>query len=33
MSFIVGVILFAAVIGVWDARLPWPRPHRPRAPW
>jgi hypothetical protein len=24
MSFILGLILFAAVLGVLDARLPWP---------
>jgi hypothetical protein len=33
MSFILGVILFAVVIGIWDARLPWPRPRREKAPW
>lgn len=26
MSFILGVILFAGVIGAIDARLPWPKP-------
>jgi hypothetical protein len=26
MQFVVGVILFVVVIGVLDARLPWPRP-------
>ena len=25
MQFIVGVIFFVVVIGVLDARLPWPR--------
>ncbi len=25
MSFILGLILFVVVIGIWDARLPWPR--------
>jgi hypothetical protein len=25
MSFVLGLILFVGVIGVWDARLPWPR--------
>jgi hypothetical protein len=28
MQFIVGVIFFVVVIGVLDARLPWPRPKR-----
>jgi hypothetical protein len=26
MSFILGVILFVVVIGILDARLPWPTP-------
>lgn len=26
MSFILGLILFVVVIGLMDARLPWPRP-------
>lgn len=26
MSFILGTILFAGVIGALDARLPWPKP-------
>jgi hypothetical protein len=26
MGFIVGVILFVVVIGILDARLPWPKP-------
>jgi hypothetical protein len=26
MGFIVGVILFVVVIGMLDARLPWPKP-------
>jgi hypothetical protein len=26
MSFLLGLILFVAVIGAMDARLPWPRP-------
>ncbi len=33
MSFILGVVLFVGVIGVLDARLPWPRPaHAPSKP-
>ena len=31
MSFILGLILFVVVIGIWDARLPWPRPDGERA--
>jgi hypothetical protein len=27
MSFIIGLILFVVVIGVLDARLPWPKPR------
>lgn len=26
MSFILGVILFVIVVGMLDARLPWPHP-------
>jgi hypothetical protein len=26
MQFILGTFLFVVVIGVMDARLPWPRP-------
>jgi hypothetical protein len=25
MSFVLGLVLFVAVIGVLDAKLPWPR--------
>jgi hypothetical protein len=28
MGFFVGMVLFVVVIGVVDARLPWPRPRR-----
>jgi hypothetical protein len=28
MGFMVGTVLFVVVIGVLDARLPWPRPRR-----
>lgn len=28
MQFIIGVIFFVVVIGVLDARLPWPRPKK-----
>jgi len=28
MQFIIGVIFFVVVIGVFDARLPWPRPKK-----
>jgi hypothetical protein len=28
MGFMVGTVLFVVVIGVLDARLPWPRPGR-----
>ena len=31
MSFILGLVLFVVVIGVLDARLPWPSSKRPRA--
>ncbi len=27
MAFFVGTILFAALVGVLDARLPWPSPR------
>jgi hypothetical protein len=27
MSFILATVLFAAVIGVLDAKLPWPAPR------
>jgi hypothetical protein len=33
MSFVLGVILFAVVIGIWDAKLPWPRSSRRRKRW
>jgi hypothetical protein len=26
MSFFVGAILFVALVGVLDAKLPWPKP-------
>jgi hypothetical protein len=29
MSFFLGLILFVGVIGVLDARLPWPRSKKP----
>jgi len=29
MSFFLGLILFVGVIGVLDARLPWPRAKKP----
>ncbi len=28
MGFVVGVILFIVLIGILDARLPWPAPRR-----
>ena len=28
MSFILGILLFAGVAGVLDAKLPWPKPRR-----
>jgi hypothetical protein len=31
MSFILGTLLFVAVIGALDARLPWPRPAKKEA--
>ncbi len=30
MSFILGILLFAVVVGALDARLPWPRPDTRR---
>jgi hypothetical protein len=27
MSFLVGLLLFVVVVGILDARLPWPRPR------
>jgi hypothetical protein len=27
MSFLLGLLLFVVVIGIWDARLPWPAPR------
>jgi hypothetical protein len=30
MQFILGTVFFVVVIGVLDARLPWPRPAPPR---
>ena len=27
MAFILGVIFFVVVVGVLDARLPWPKPR------
>jgi hypothetical protein len=27
MGFVVGVVLFVVVIGMLDARFPWPRPR------
>jgi hypothetical protein len=30
MSFFLGLLLFVVVLGVIDARLPWPRPRRDR---
>jgi hypothetical protein len=27
MSFMIGVILFVVVVGLLDARLPWPSAH------
>jgi hypothetical protein len=27
MSFFVGAILFTALVGVLDAKLPWPKPR------
>ena len=28
MGFTIGVVMFVVVIGILDARLPWPRPRR-----
>ena len=28
MQFIVGVLLFVVIVGLVDARLPWPSPRR-----
>jgi len=28
MAFILGVIFFVIVVGLIDARIPWPRPQR-----
>jgi len=28
MAFVVALLLFVVVVGVLDARLPWPRPGR-----
>jgi hypothetical protein len=28
MSFILGLLLFAVLGGIIDAKLPWPRPER-----
>lgn len=27
MSFFVGLLLFVVVVGILDAKLPWPRPR------
>jgi hypothetical protein len=27
MSFFVGAILFTALVGILDAKLPWPKPR------
>jgi hypothetical protein len=27
MSFVIGLVLFVAVVGALDARLPWPKPR------
>jgi len=32
MSFVLGVVLFTIVIGILDARLPWPSSRPPKAP-
>jgi hypothetical protein len=32
VSFIVGLILFVVVIGLLDARLPWPKSARSKDP-
>jgi hypothetical protein len=28
MSFFVGLLLFVVVVGILDAKLPWPRPRQ-----
>ncbi len=28
MSFVLGVVLYTALVGALDARLPWPKPAR-----
>ena len=28
MAFVLGVLFFVVVLGVLDAKLPWPRPNR-----
>jgi len=28
MSFVLGLLLFVVVVGILDAKLPWPRPGR-----
>jgi hypothetical protein len=28
MSFFVGLLLFVVVVGILDAKLPWPRPGK-----
>jgi hypothetical protein len=30
MSFFVGLLLFVVVVGILDAKLPWPRPRDPQ---
>lgn len=30
MQFILGTLFFVVVVGLLDARLPWPRPARKR---
>ena len=30
VGFVVGVVLFVVVIGMLDARFPWPRPRADR---
>jgi hypothetical protein len=32
MSFFVGLILFVVVVGIIDAKLPWPRPREGKRP-
>ena len=31
MQFILGILLFVVVLGIADARLPWPRPAARKA--